>query len=64
MSQVVEELRPYGLTLENYASIREQQLGGFIQTGAHGTGAAIPPVDDQVVAMRLVTPAAGFVTPA
>ena len=48
VSQVVEELRKHGLTLQNYASIREQQLGGFIQAGAHGTGARIPPVDDQV----------------
>ncbi len=27
--------------------------------GAHGTGAAIPPVDQQVVSMRLATPAFG-----
>lgn len=59
VSDVVEHLRPYGLTLQNFASIREQQIGGFIQTGAHGTGAAIPPVDDQVVAFTLITPACG-----
>ena len=29
------------------------------QVGAHGTGATIPPVDEQVVAMKLVTPALG-----
>ena len=29
--QVVEQLRPYGLTLQNYASIREQSIGGFTQ---------------------------------
>lgn len=57
--QVVEALRPYGLTLQNFASIREQAIGGFIQVGAHGTGASIPPVDEQVVAMKLVTPACG-----
>ena len=28
---VVEALRPAGLTLQNYASIREQQIGGFTQ---------------------------------
>ncbi|CAI5476928.1 unnamed protein product [Closterium sp. Yama58-4] len=56
VEQVVEALRPYGLTLQNYASVREQQIGGFIQVGAHGTGAAIPPVDEQVVAIKLVTP--------
>jgi hypothetical protein len=30
-----------------------------LQVGAHGTGAGIPPVDEQVVAMRLITPAEG-----
>jgi len=56
---VAEELRNHGLTLQNYASIREQTIGGFTQVSAHGTGAAIPPVDEQVVAMKLVTPGAG-----
>eukprot|EP00884_Botryococcus_braunii_P015251 jgi/Botrbrau1/2409/Bobra.0395s0038.1 len=46
----------HGLTLQNYASIREQSIGGFIQVSAHGTGAGIPPVDEQVVALKLVTP--------
>ncbi|KAL4857423.1 L-galactono-1 [Chlorella vulgaris] len=56
---VADELRGHGLTLQNYASIREQTVGGFIQVSAHGTGAAIPPVDEQVVALKLVTPALG-----
>ena len=59
VSEVVEELRPHGLTLQNYASIAEQQIGGFLQVGAHGTGAAVPPVDEQVVRMVLHTPALG-----
>lgn len=57
--QVVTALRPHGLTLQNFASIKEQTLGGFTQAGCHGTGARIPPVDEQVVAMKLVTPARG-----
>ena len=57
--EVVEHLRPYGLTLQNYASIREQQMGGFTQVGAHGTGAAIPPVDETVVEMKIITPRGG-----
>lgn len=61
VKEVVEALRPYGLTLQNYASIAEQQIGGFIQVGAHGTGASIPPVDEQVVAMTLITPALGAI---
>lgn len=52
-------LRREGLTLENLASIAEQQAGGFVQVGAHGTGASIPPVDEQVKRMKLVSPALG-----
>jgi len=59
VSEVVEALRPHGMTLQNYASIAEQQIGGFIQVGAHGTGAAIPPVDMTVVRMKLHTPGLG-----
>lgn len=44
---------------QNYASIASQQVGGFCQVGAHGTGARIPPCDEQVVGMTLVTPACG-----
>lgn len=29
--QLVEALREHGLTLLNYASIKEQSIGGFIQ---------------------------------
>jgi len=61
VSQVVEALRPHGLTLQNYASISEQQIGGFMQIGAHGTGAHIPPVDEQIVAFKLVTPGKGTI---
>nr|WKK54373.1 eAncGLDH [synthetic construct] len=61
VQQVVDALKPHGLTLQNFASIREQQIGGFIQVGAHGTGARLPPVDEQVVSMKLVTPAKGTI---
>ena len=33
MQQVADALKPHGLTLANYASIREQQIGGFTQVG-------------------------------
>ncbi len=56
VSQVLEALRPHGLTLPNLASIAEQQIGGFVSVGAHGTGATIPPVDEFVTALTLVTP--------
>jgi len=56
VSQVLDALRPHGLTLPNLASIAEQQIGGFVSVGAHGTGAKIPPVDEFVTALTLVTP--------
>ncbi|CAK9203169.1 unnamed protein product [Sphagnum troendelagicum] len=59
VEQVVAALRSHGLTLQNFASIKEQQIGGFIQVGAHGTGAKIAPVDDHVVSLKLVTPGKG-----
>jgi L-galactono-1,4-lactone dehydrogenase len=31
VQQVADELKRYGLSLQNYASIREQQIGGFTQ---------------------------------
>ncbi|CAN6444117.1 unnamed protein product [Victoria cruziana] len=61
VSQLVDELKQYGLTLQNFASIREQQVGGIIQVGAHGTGAMLPPIDEQIISMKLVTPAKGTV---
>ena len=62
VSQVVDELRKYNLTLPNLASIAEQQMGGFISVGAHGTGAAIAPVDEYVTSLTIVTPALGTMT--
>lgn len=29
------------------------------QVGAHGTGARLPPIDEQVISMKLVTPSRG-----
>lgn len=59
VTDLVRLLKPYGLTLQNFASIAEQQLGGITQVSAHGTGATIPPIDEQVVAMKIVTPGRG-----
>lgn len=60
--QVADAIKAYGLTLANYASVREQTIGGFTQVGAHGTGVHLSTVDDQVIAMRLVTPSKGTIT--
>ena len=61
IGELVEALKPFNLTLQNFASIREQQVGGFVQAGCHGTGALIPPVDEQVVEMKIVTPGLGTI---
>lgn len=31
------------------------------QVGAHGTGAKLPPIDEQVISMKLVTPTKGTI---
>ncbi|PKI42036.1 hypothetical protein CRG98_037489 [Punica granatum] len=61
VQQLVDAIKDYGLTLQNFASIREQQIGGIVQVGAHGTGARLPPIDEQVISMKLVTPAKGTI---
>lgn len=58
---LVDAIKDYDLTLQNFASIREQQIGGIVQVGAHGTGARLPPIDEQVISMKLVTPAKGTI---
>ncbi|XP_019254343.1 PREDICTED: L-galactono-1,4-lactone dehydrogenase, mitochondrial [Nicotiana attenuata] len=61
VQQLVDAIKEYGITLQNFASIREQQIGGIVQVGAHGTGARLPPIDEQVISMKLVTPAKGTI---
>uniref|UniRef100_A0A9X9ZA20 L-galactono-1,4-lactone dehydrogenase n=1 Tax=Myrciaria dubia TaxID=468946 RepID=A0A9X9ZA20_9MYRT len=61
VQQLVDGIKEHGLTLQNFASIREQQIGGIVQVGAHGTGARLPPIDEQVISMKLVTPATGTI---
>mmetsp|Transcript_10578 Transcript_10578/g.34950 ORF Transcript_10578/g.34950 Transcript_10578/m.34950 type:complete len:561 (-) Transcript_10578:164-1846(-) len=59
VDQVLDALSHKGLTLENLASIAAQQIGGFVQVGAHGTGATLGPVDSQVLSLKMATPAYG-----
>ncbi len=37
VQEVADELRKHGLSLQNYASIREQTIGGFTQVWAMAT---------------------------
>jgi L-galactono-1,4-lactone dehydrogenase len=59
VADVTAALRPHGLTLPVFASIKEQSLGGYTQAGVHGTGARIPPADAAVRGLTLVTPGRG-----
>ena len=52
-------LRQHGWTLQNFSSIKEQQVAGWTQAGCHGTGARLPPVEETIVSLKLVTPAKG-----
>jgi len=42
VADVLKELSKHGLTLENFSSIQEQQIGGWTQVAAHGTGCTLP----------------------
>jgi FAD/FMN-containing dehydrogenase len=59
---VLKELNRYGLTLSNFSSIQEQQVAGWTQVAAHGTGCTLPTVDEMIVRMQLVSPTQGIVT--
>ena len=57
---LLKELAKLGLTLANFSSIKEQQMGGWTQVAAHGTGATLPTVDEMITSMKLLTPALGI----
>jgi len=60
--EILDKLKRYDLTLENFSSITEQQMGGWTQVAAHGTGARIPTVDEMITELTLVTPGQGTLT--
>ena len=59
VNQVLKELRKYNLTLQNFSSIQEQQIGGWTQVAAHGTGCQLPTVDEMIQRMTIVSPRCG-----
>ena len=60
--QVLDALAAEGLTLENFSSIQEQQIGGWTQVAAHGTGCSLPTVEEQIVSLKLASPGGGLLT--
>lgn len=57
LGQLSRDLHGQGLALLNQPDIDVQTLAGAIATGTHGTGRALPALHDQVLGLRLLTPA-------
>jgi L-galactono-1,4-lactone dehydrogenase len=62
VSKVLKELSKFNLTLESFSSIQDQQVGGWTQVAAHGTGCTLPTVEEQIVEMKLATVSEGIIT--
>lgn len=62
VSKILKELSSVGLTLENFSSIQEQQMAGWTQVAAHGTGCLLSTVEEQIVEMKIITPSEGLLT--
>ncbi|HEY0843822.1 MAG TPA: D-arabinono-1,4-lactone oxidase [Noviherbaspirillum sp.] len=56
INMLSRQLDAAGLGLRNLPDIDMQTLAGAISTGTHGTGAGLPALHADVVAMRIVTP--------
>jgi L-gulono-1,4-lactone dehydrogenase len=52
--QLTRELDTHGLALENLGDIDVQSIAGAISTATHGTGARLPNISAQVVALTLM----------
>lgn len=62
VSEVLKALEVHNLTLQNFSSIQEQQMAGWTQVAAHGTGCSLPTVDDMILRMKLATATEGLLT--
>ncbi|KAF5183350.1 L-galactono-1,4-lactone dehydrogenase protein [Thalictrum thalictroides] len=51
LEELLVGINEHGLTLPNFASAtaREYQINDIVQVGAHGTGASLPPIDEQII---------------
>ena len=52
--EILDFLKERGLTLENFSSIQEQQVGGWTQMACHGTGISLATVEEQISELRLI----------
>jgi D-galacturonate reductase len=55
IAEILNELDKYNLTLSVLGSITDQSIVGFIQTGSHGTGSDIGPIDKYVKEFKILT---------
>jgi L-galactono-1,4-lactone dehydrogenase len=62
VDEILKKLAQYDLTLENFSSIREQQIAGWTQVAAHGTGCFLSTVEEMIVSMNIATPTQGILT--
>lgn len=62
VSSILAALKKVGLTLHNFSSIQEQQIAGWTQVAAHGTGCTLPTVDDMIIRMKIALPSGGLLT--
>ncbi|KAM1432324.1 hypothetical protein TB2_014105 [Malus domestica] len=60
VQQLVDGIKEHGITLQNLPPLGSSRLVAFCRwVGAHGTGSRLPPIDEQVISMKMVTPAKG-----
>lgn len=60
VAAVLKELKKFNLTLSNFSSVQEQQIAGWTQVAAHGTGCQFSTVDEMITELTLVSPAKGI----
>jgi L-galactono-1,4-lactone dehydrogenase len=55
IENLLDALDEHGLTVRNLPSTIGMQMGGLVQTGAHGSGIRLPPVNELVEEVALLT---------
>lgn len=56
VQELFEALSQRGFSLPNITSIASQQIGGWSQTGSHGTGLLLPPIDEFIERFKIYSP--------
>ena len=56
VQELFQELSNIGFSLPNITSIASQQIGGWSQTGSHGTGLNLPPIDEFIEQYKIFSP--------